>query len=403
MKAFLAYQHGVNLMHLHNLENYRRALPISTRQQGAINEIRHSWNKCLRLCSTLSQKHLADFSGLSNFYGLNRAIEELEKSLMLDTQIEEKMFNDRTVASVAFLPLDTIWMCQSMFIEKQSGVRNVIDYLESKMRLLDYLGDVNLPGTCFMLYTHYMHYLESETDPSTYYFHRADDWLKRAANRETYEDVAKGTMFCIASLHYKKQAQEKLTLHKDLEYRTNQAMGYFQEALKSKAQRDYDKAIKELDESIVFSTENPLLMEINSDVAGVAMSAYFELAAVILLKFNLLNKANLSDDEFLWFGRATRCAKKEIEIYDKYISGTSLANDKLELYKKAKQLASMELRFLTYERNGRTLTRKTEILDAIVLPTIRCLAQEETEEMEVRKRISGHYSAVHLNATKAQE
>lgn len=326
-------------------------------------------------------------AGLSKFPDLSRAVDELETSLALDAQVEEKMFTERDVASNVLLPLDTLWIYESIHVEKQSGPKKAIEYLEAKMRLLEPLGNVNLPGACSMLHTHYMSYLESQANPSTYSLQKAEDWLNRAVNGETYEDVAKGTRFYAASLHYKKKAEEQKNSQEGLEQKILKAMFHFQEGLEAKTNRDFDKAIKELDESILCITGDSFLMEVDPRAADIAMSAYFELAASILIKFNLLNKGNLSDEEFLWIGRATRCARREIELYDKFISGTDRADDKLELYKKAKQLASMELRFLTYDKSGKTQTRNPAVLDAIRLPTIGCLAQEENQDKEARRSL----------------
>src|SRR5436305_5911222 len=122
-----------------------------------------------RLGVTLLYLHFHDpvdiaNSGLLSLPNLNGAIEELELSLALDTKLEKKTFTDRSVAAVVLLPLDTIWMYQTMFLEKQAGVRGAIDYLESKLKLLDYLGGVNLPGVCFILHMNYMTYLQSNRD-----------------------------------------------------------------------------------------------------------------------------------------------------------------------------------------------------------------------------------------------
>src|ERR1043165_1014367 len=61
-KAFLAYQHGVNLLKLNNLENHHPLLPYPAGQLGVVREIRDAWNTCLRLYSTVSENHLQDFN-----------------------------------------------------------------------------------------------------------------------------------------------------------------------------------------------------------------------------------------------------------------------------------------------------------------------------------------------------
>jgi hypothetical protein len=131
-------------------------------------------------------------------------------------------------------------------------------------------------------------------------------------------------------------------------------------------------------------------MEASPYLAGVTIRAYFELAAVILLKFDLLNKNSLSDEEFMWFGRAQECAKREVEIYNKFISSTNLAKDYLDIYQKAKKLVATEFWHLTYEKNGKTHTRNQEIFWEIILPPIRCLAEKEAKKREETKRVWGH-------------
>src|SRR2546423_2630474 len=77
-----------------------------------------------RLGVTLLHLHFKDpakiaESGLSEFRDLDKAAKELEQSLELDAHLEEKVFIDRNVAAEGLLPLDTIWMYQSMFLVKQ--------------------------------------------------------------------------------------------------------------------------------------------------------------------------------------------------------------------------------------------------------------------------------------------
>lgn len=334
-----------------------------------------------RLGLTLLQLYICDpveiaASGLHKRPDLERAVNEMEKALELEAKVQEKMFTDRAIASAVLLPLDTIWMYQSMYTDQMLGPEQAVKYLESKMEILDPLGGVNLPGTCFMLHTHYLSCLESQSPPSSYDSFKADQYLEKAVNGEAYEDVAAGTTFCVASSHYKKKAQERKEDYHNLEQRMYRAMFHFQEGLEARKRGDFDKAITEFDESILSSTDDTFLMEVDPRAADFAVSAYFELAQVIVLKFNLRNKQDLSDEEFLWLGRVLKCAKRQIELHDKFIVGTDRADDKLRLYNTARQLMQMEPRYLTYKKNGKT--------DVSALPAIRCLAEEENQEILIR-------------------
>jgi hypothetical protein len=145
-------------------------------------------------------------SGLSSFPGLSKSIAEQEKALELDARIGGKFFGDRSIASEVLLRLDTVWSYESFHIDQRSGALQAAKYLEEKLKLLNYLGGVDLPATCFALY---LHYSDQKLGQSMYYFSTALDWLKRAPQGEAYEDVAQGSMFGSAALHAKKQAQER--------------------------------------------------------------------------------------------------------------------------------------------------------------------------------------------------
>lgn len=151
---------------------------------------------------SLYYRNNADISqnGLSE--ELERAVEQLEEALKLDARVGGKFLSDRRVAATILLPLDTLWTSQSLNTYTRLGSLSVVKYLQDRVKLLEYLGGVNLPGVCSMLYLHW-----SEVgSPSI-----GEGWLKRAVNGETYEDVAREMFFCSASLQYKKKAQEMLT------------------------------------------------------------------------------------------------------------------------------------------------------------------------------------------------
>jgi tetratricopeptide (TPR) repeat protein len=80
-KAFLAYQHGVNLLMLNNLGNYRQGSSLSTSQISAAKEIRITWNECLRLYTTIGERHLAEFS--RRFGNLTDAVANIRRDALM--------------------------------------------------------------------------------------------------------------------------------------------------------------------------------------------------------------------------------------------------------------------------------------------------------------------------------
>lgn len=80
-KAFLAYQHGVNLLKLNNLENYHQRLPLSPSQLNTVTEIRVVWKECLKLYSTISEKHLNDFN--TRFANLSDAVASIRGDALM--------------------------------------------------------------------------------------------------------------------------------------------------------------------------------------------------------------------------------------------------------------------------------------------------------------------------------
>lgn len=144
----------------------------------------------------------ADISqnGLSR--GLDRAVKELEKALKIDAATKGHFLSDRRLAAEVLLCLDSLWMAQSSHLYKRLGALSALIYLKDKPKLIEHLGSTNLPGVCAMLF----HYWTETGSPGV-----GEDWLRRGARGETYEDVASGTRFCSASSQYKKKAQQMLT------------------------------------------------------------------------------------------------------------------------------------------------------------------------------------------------
>jgi tetratricopeptide (TPR) repeat protein len=80
-KTLIAYQHGVNLLRLNNLENYHPRLPLSSSQRNDVTEIRSVWNECLRLYSTISEQHLNDFN--KRFANLSDAVSNIRADALM--------------------------------------------------------------------------------------------------------------------------------------------------------------------------------------------------------------------------------------------------------------------------------------------------------------------------------
>jgi hypothetical protein len=84
-KALIAYQHGVNLLRLNNLENYHPRLRLSSSQLKAVTEIQNVWKECLRLYSTISEPHLNDFN--MRFANLTDAVSNIRANALMSEYI----------------------------------------------------------------------------------------------------------------------------------------------------------------------------------------------------------------------------------------------------------------------------------------------------------------------------
>jgi hypothetical protein len=136
-------------------------------------------------------------NGLSS--GLTRAVKELEETLTIDAAAQGQLLKDRRLAAEILLCLDSLWLAQSSYRYKQLGASGALGYLQDKPKLFEHFGGVNLPGLCAMLFQ----YWTEVGSPGI-----GKEWLRRAANGETFEDVVSGSRFCIQSTHYKRMAQQ---------------------------------------------------------------------------------------------------------------------------------------------------------------------------------------------------
>jgi tetratricopeptide (TPR) repeat protein len=75
-KAFLAYEHGVNLLKLSGLEQYRAEKLQDLSIRRVAEEIRDAWGEGLRLYSTISSEGLSDFN--RNFVDLTEAVRSIK-------------------------------------------------------------------------------------------------------------------------------------------------------------------------------------------------------------------------------------------------------------------------------------------------------------------------------------
>jgi hypothetical protein len=139
-------------------------------------------------------------SGLST--GLARAVKELEESLKIDAAAQGELLKDRRLAAEILLCLDSLWLAQSSYRYKRFGASGALGYLQDKPKLFEHLVGIDLPGLCAMLFQ----YWTEVGSPAI-----GEQWLRRAANGETFEDVASGTRFCIQSAHFKGMAQRMLS------------------------------------------------------------------------------------------------------------------------------------------------------------------------------------------------
>lgn len=138
-------------------------------------------------------------NGLSN--GLARAVEHLEHALKIDANDEGSFLRDRRVAATVLLQLDTLWLAESSHQYKLYGAISALKYVSSKVKLLEHLGGIYLPGVCAVLFQYW-----TETGSPGI----GEEWLRRAAQAETFDDVASGTFFCSTSSQYKNSARQML-------------------------------------------------------------------------------------------------------------------------------------------------------------------------------------------------
>lgn len=311
-------------------------------------------------------------SGLSSFPGLNKAVAEQEKALELDARIGGKFFSDRAIASEVLLRLDTVWSYESFHIDQQSGASEAAKYLEAKLKLLDYLGGIKLPGTCFALF---MHYSDQELGSSEYYFAMALNWLQHAANAESFDDAASG-LFYSAALEWKRKAKEQLAQFgvsdkEDLPTDTDSdqtplALHHYNTAASAMKQNNHSTAIHHFDECLC---TNPH--------AEIAIAAWFNLATVIIRKHRFPDRVGdtVSDEEYKWHECVSDCFAKVIEVYDEGISSRPAVKKTLQTYMRAKdKLKTLPAYGLVFtDARGNTKQRDFEKIKNLPRPPIRCL------------------------------
>ena len=118
--------------------------------------------------------------GVDALPNLHRTLTELERALLQDSQTGGLVFKDRLEQSLFLPKLDFIWSWQAVHLKKTHGPRSAVSYLEGKIRMLDYLGEVNLPGTSFHLGRYN---IESDNRDV------GVEWLRRTLTAEDYGDV----------------------------------------------------------------------------------------------------------------------------------------------------------------------------------------------------------------------
>ena len=105
--------------------------------------------------------------------------------MKLDAAARGQLLKDRRLAAEILLCLDSLWLAQSSYRYKRFGASGALGYLQDKPKLFEHIG-VNLPGLCAMLFQYWTEVGSLAT---------GEQWLRRATNGETFEDVASGTRF----------------------------------------------------------------------------------------------------------------------------------------------------------------------------------------------------------------
>ncbi|HXG64847.1 MAG TPA: CFI-box-CTERM domain-containing protein [Blastocatellia bacterium] len=99
--------------------------------------------------------------------------------------------------------LDYIWQFQGVYIQDAYGLEKKFSYLQDKMKKLEYLGEVVLPGISSSL-GHY--YLDSNNTEL------AIEWFGRAANAYDYGDILgnRGTLMVQIAQENKRTSRDTL-------------------------------------------------------------------------------------------------------------------------------------------------------------------------------------------------
>lgn len=115
--------------------------------------------------------------GLDSFTTLSAAVSELEKAILLDSQLGNLVFSDEEVQA-DLLKLDVVWGAQSSYLKSKNGYDAAISYLMKKVELIRFLK-VSLPSLYFSLG---MNYAESGK------ISEAKDMFRTARSAEDYSD-----------------------------------------------------------------------------------------------------------------------------------------------------------------------------------------------------------------------
>lgn len=161
------------------IQSYDKALSLGLAGRDAIM-CRASLGSVYTELTVLNDQAMAVIeNGLTNVSNAQKAVSELEKSIELDSQSDGILYKEFIQRAAYFPSIASVWLLEGRHRKNTRGIQESISYLESRVKLLDYLDGVHLPSLCFELGALYSEVPDNQT---------ASMWYKRATVAEDFGD-----------------------------------------------------------------------------------------------------------------------------------------------------------------------------------------------------------------------
>jgi tetratricopeptide (TPR) repeat protein len=137
---------------------------------------------------------------------VKRAIAEAELALRLDAHAETSELKSERSAQARILPeLDVLWRFHARYLKDTFSNERKLSYIQEKLKLIEYIEGLYLPGMCLSLADYYY---------DTHNPELAHEWLQKCIKAEDYSDVQGHTesMGYKLAEFVKQDAQKKLRL-----------------------------------------------------------------------------------------------------------------------------------------------------------------------------------------------